>query len=549
LSSNGSFYQSSRPPSYEVARPAAVSEGVTVPRNAANGSFYLNGTAYNTLENADVVLAQMNAILASTTAEQALATAAAMSAQVSAAAAASSAVSALQKAANLSDLVSIPTALLNLGLNNVNNTSDANKPVSTAQAAADALVASNAAAATALKANIASPALTGVPTAPTAAALTNTTQLATTAFVDAARVVLAAADALKAPLASPALTGVPTAPTASVGTNTTQLATTAFVTAADVVVTTAYQEADALKAPLNSPALTGAPTAPTPTTASGIATKAYVDASTPSGLRTRLLTATTFYVRSADGNDANTGLVNSAGGAFKTIQACYNAIAGNYDVGGQAVTIAGVGAFTAGLDLSAPWLGGGSLAYDGNTGSITTVGGTSFITSGALPGVFTIKNVTMVCTSPGGTAIYHNGAGTINVGTGCVFGDMAGGDHMFAGSNGALIACGANYTVAGGGRSHIYARLGGTIDLYAGVVGSVTTVSANCSFTGGFAVANSLGVVQSITGTRSFSLGSFTVTGARYSATGNALVNSQGGGANYFPGNSAGTVSTGGLYV
>lgn len=35
--------------------------------------------------------------------------------------------------------------------------------------------------------------------------------------------------ALKAPLASPALTGTPTAPTASTGTNTTQLATTAFV--------------------------------------------------------------------------------------------------------------------------------------------------------------------------------------------------------------------------------------------------------------------------------------------------------------------------------
>ncbi|MFD2175814.1 SGNH/GDSL hydrolase family protein [Rhodobacter lacus] len=38
-----------------------------------------------------------------------------------------------------------------------------------------------------------------------------------------------AADALNAPLASPALTGTPTAPTAAVGTSTTQIATTAFV--------------------------------------------------------------------------------------------------------------------------------------------------------------------------------------------------------------------------------------------------------------------------------------------------------------------------------
>jgi hypothetical protein len=73
-----------------------------------------------------------------------------------------------------------------------------------------------------------SPAFTGVPTAPTAAVTTNTTQLATTAFVNAE---IANDTANLAPLASPAFTGVPTAPTAAVNTNTTQLATTAFVNA------------------------------------------------------------------------------------------------------------------------------------------------------------------------------------------------------------------------------------------------------------------------------------------------------------------------------
>ena len=43
--------------------------------------------------------------------------------------------------------------------------------------------------------------------------------------------------ALKAPLASPALTGTPTAPTATAGTNTTQVATTAFVVARAIPVT------------------------------------------------------------------------------------------------------------------------------------------------------------------------------------------------------------------------------------------------------------------------------------------------------------------------
>ena len=75
------------------------------------------------------------------------------------------------------------------------------------------------------KAPLASPALTGTPTAPTAGSGTNTTQIATTAFVTTDL-------AGKAPLSSPALTGTPTAPTAGSGTNTTQIATTAFVAAA-----------------------------------------------------------------------------------------------------------------------------------------------------------------------------------------------------------------------------------------------------------------------------------------------------------------------------
>ena len=68
----------------------------------------------------------------------------------------------------------------------------------------------------ALKANLNSPAITGTPTAPTAAASTNSTQIATTAFVQAQKV-------------SPALTGTPTAPTATTGANNTQIATTQFV--------------------------------------------------------------------------------------------------------------------------------------------------------------------------------------------------------------------------------------------------------------------------------------------------------------------------------
>ena len=144
-----------------------------------------------------------------------------------------------------------------VGLGNVDNTSDANKPVSTAtQTALN------------LKADLASPTLTGIPSAPTASPATNTTQIATTAFVTNAisgagvstfsagstgftpNTATTGAITLAGTLnvanggtgvttstgttsvvlsASPTLTGVPLAPTASPATNTTQIATTAFV--------------------------------------------------------------------------------------------------------------------------------------------------------------------------------------------------------------------------------------------------------------------------------------------------------------------------------
>ena len=138
----------------------------------------------------------------------------------------------------------------------------------------------------ATKAALASPSLTGSPTAPTPVAGTNSTQIATTAFVNDAIVGFGAGDMArstydsdsdgkvdaaevadaapwsgitgkptsfapsshshaigqitglqsalngKSALTSPAFAGTPTAPTASTGTNTTQIATTGFVSAA-----------------------------------------------------------------------------------------------------------------------------------------------------------------------------------------------------------------------------------------------------------------------------------------------------------------------------
>ena len=74
--------------------------------------------------------------------------------------------------------------------------------------------------------------------------IADTAALATKSYADNAKTdaitTSATAIALKADIASPALTGTPTAPTASLGTNTTQIATTAFVKAeVDAVIAAA----------------------------------------------------------------------------------------------------------------------------------------------------------------------------------------------------------------------------------------------------------------------------------------------------------------------
>ena len=178
----------------------------------------------------------------------------------------------------------------------------------------------------AAKAPLASPALTGTPSAPTAAVSTNTTQIATTAFVRAEvsalvggatatldtlgeiatalgndanlSTTLTSSIALKAPLASPTFTGTVTIPSGASISGFAPLASPTFtgtvsgITAtmvglgnvdntADTAkpVSTAQQTALNLKADLASPTLTGTPIAPTAaggTNTTQIATTAFV---------------------------------------------------------------------------------------------------------------------------------------------------------------------------------------------------------------------------------------------------------------------------------
>lgn len=137
------------------------------------------------------------------------------------------------------------------------------------------------------KADLASPALTGTPTAPTATAGTNTTQIATTAFVkascDAISASLAAALKFKGIVANlteleaivnPANGDVYQVTNPGIGKTNAEYAYdgTSWVELGTEVDLSGY-------APIASPAFTGTPTAPTPTSgddSTKIATTAYV---------------------------------------------------------------------------------------------------------------------------------------------------------------------------------------------------------------------------------------------------------------------------------
>jgi hypothetical protein len=218
-----------------------------------------------------------------------------------------------------------------------------------------------------------------------------------------------------------------------------------------------------------------------------------------------------------------------------SVQQAYDQIARYFDLNGYTATISCANAtYSAGLNAATPTIGGRVIVAGQGGGTVFSVAGTCF-TAG--PGTdIEIQSVNL--TSSGANCARAD-RGVLRVGSGAVFGSAAG-DHIQADNRGTVILSGG-YFIIGGGASHLNAENCGVIE------GGVTCTLLGNVTIADFAKASRNGVVDAAGGT--YSLGAFSVTGTRYSATLNGVLFTNGAGANFFPGNVAGTTATGGQYA
>lgn len=121
-----------------------------------------------------------------------------------------------------------------------------------------------------------------------------------------------------------------------------------------------------------------------------------------------------------------------------------------------------------------------------------------------------------------------------------------GGIHVVSIGGGSDVVVVGNYTVSSGASCHWIAGQGGVVETFipAGTGTITITITGTPAWTSGFACAQYASTVI-ITTTLAFS---GAATGPRFNATLNGVINTAGGGANFFPGNAVGTTTLGGQY-
>jgi hypothetical protein len=268
--------------------------------------------------------------------------------------------------------------------------------------------------------------------------------------------------------------------------------------------------------------------------------------------RTKVTTNMTIYVNPTTGNDANNGL--TAGAPFRTIQAAINAVYSSYDWNSHGCTIqladgtynyAVTNGYAAGFN-GIPFGMQGIFTLMGNIGSPGNViiNATNANCLSMLNVPLSVRGITFQATGNVLTPSSVQGYGA-SVGSGanldiqsCRFGSC-GSVQVNVFTGGIAEVTGSAVTFTGSTPYALFASNGG----YIWMPGATVTVTG-LALTGGFIVAGECGTIDA--GGCTF-VGS--ATGPRYVATLNGVINTNGGGANYFPGDAVGSVGLGGQYV
>jgi hypothetical protein len=263
------------------------------------------------------------------------------------------------------------------------------------------------------------------------------------------------------------------------------------------------------------------------------------------GVRELLTAARTYYVRT-DGNDSNTGLANSAGSAFLTIQKAVDTAAAfdnnNFDI----TIMVGSGTYAAGFVLR-EHVGGGTIHVRGvNADQTSTV--ISVTNGSCIQGTETrfskykASYLKLQTTGSSGYPILLEGGKNYLTIDQINFG-AAGRTHIYVASGSLLNARAATYTISGAVDSGWHVEC---VDqaTFLGLLCNVTLTGTPSFGSGGYARAarNSLAQFHASTFTGS-------ATGQRYSTDTGSGIFVNGAGASYLPGSTAGSATTPGWYA
>lgn len=252
--------------------------------------------------------------------------------------------------------------------------------------------------------------------------------------------------------------------------------------------------------------------------------------------RREVLTADRDYFVRTDGSDSNDGLVNTAAGAFATIQQAINVVAGiDLDIYTATINLGNAGSY-AGCSISAPFIGGPGSSVVIN-GSVETP--SAFVISSqinALNGAtITVQGLDFTASNRGVNATRFS---RVIIADKVIFGTCGSG-HIQA-TRGGLVEINTDYTIDGSAPIHWATDFDGQIVC----ANNEITLTGTPDFSSAFLQMNALAAAQINGNTFTGS-----ATGVRFTISLNSAAYTNGATeASYLPGDSAGSTSLGGQH-